>query len=62
MKQQNNKLATSSSTFDGSTIAKFFIKIGITILTILTFGLAFWYLVCAYKNGTKNTQFMMVKD
>lgn len=53
MKQQNNKLTTSTSTFDGSTIAEFFIKIGITILTILTFGLAFWYLVCAYERWNK---------
>lgn len=53
MKQQNNKSITSTSTFDGSTIAEFFIKVGIIILTISTFGLAFWYLVCAYERWNK---------
>lgn len=53
MNPQNNLSKRNESTFDGSTIIEFFIKIGITILTILSFGLAFWFLVCAYERWNK---------
>lgn len=53
MNPQNNLSKRNESTFDGSTIIEFFIKIGITILTILSLGLAFWFLACAYERWNK---------
>lgn len=50
----NNR--TKESTFDGSTLVEKLILIGCFLLTILTFGLALWYLVCTYQRwNTKHT-------